>query len=395
MRLNFWSSGLYSSQGGIQVYSRFLLDAIRRVVPADQLGVISLSDSPADLAILQDQGIQCTGLGQGPLALRKARFMLAALKSSQGANGFTANWLAHLNLSPAAVAAQRLFRAPFLVSAHGIEAWRVKSPVVRWSLGKADAIAAVSEFTRDRMQENLGLPADRFEVLYNTVDPVAFEIKARPTWLAERHGIGQDSPVILTVGRLDASEQYKGYDQVLLALSAILKEKPETKYIIAGKGDDESRLRALAERLGLKNSVIFAGYVPPDELAAYYALCDVFVMPSRKEGFGIVFLEAMACGKPVVAGNKDASVDALKGGELGVLVDPEDTTAIAHAVLSVLFRTTGNPLLSDPAMLRAKVLGYFGLEVFRRRVREILANYGFGVAGAGTLLGECGPASIY
>ncbi|MEI7863897.1 MAG: glycosyltransferase family 4 protein [Chthoniobacterales bacterium] len=379
MRLNLWSSGLYSSQGGIQVYSRFLLDAIRHVVPAHRLGVISLSDSSADLAILQEQGIQCTGLGQGPNALRKARFMLSDFKMARGRNELTVNWLTHLNFCPLAAAAQSLFRAPFLVSAHGIEAWNVQSPLVRWSLGKADAIAAVSEFTQNRMQETLRLPADRFEILYNTVDPASFKIQPKPTWLVERHGLRPNSPVVLTVGRLEASEQYKGYDQVLLALPTILQRSPETKYIIVGEGNDQSRLRMLVEQLGLKSSVIFAGFAPTDELGAYYALCDVFVMPSKKEGFGIVFLEAMCCGKPVVAGNGDGSVNALKNGELGILVDPDDTQAIADAVISALCRTTGNPLLSDPEMLRAKMLGHFGLKIFRDRVKNILGTFGFGV----------------
>ena len=101
---------------------------------------------------------------------------------------------------------------------------------------------------------------------------------------------------------------------------------PNAIYLIAGAGDDKQRLEHLAAERGLAGRVVFTGHVPADELPSYYALADVFAMPSTGEGFGIVFLEAAACGLPVIAGNADGSVDALGEGQIGCLVDPRHTS---------------------------------------------------------------------
>lgn len=110
----------------------------------------------------------------------------------------------------------------------------------------------------------------------------------------------------------------------------------DLRYLIVGDGDDRPRFESLADELGVRELVIFAGKVPSEELCDHYNLCDLFAMPSTGEGFGIVFLEALACGKPVIAGSKDASRDALLDGELGVLVDPEDPRELRDAIVAIL-----------------------------------------------------------
>ena len=123
---------------------------------------------------------------------------------------------------------------------------------------------------------------------------------------------------------------------MLRALPAVSQRFPNVRYVIVGDGPDRKRVEALSRELRVEESIIFAGYVPNEELAGHYNLCDVFVMASKGEGFGIVFLEALSCGKPVIAGNKDASVEAVLGGKLGMLVDPDDVGAIADAIVAVI-----------------------------------------------------------
>ncbi|MBA7664368.1 GDP-mannose-dependent alpha-(1-6)-phosphatidylinositol monomannoside mannosyltransferase [subsurface metagenome] len=121
--------------------------------------------------------------------------------------------------------------------------------------------------------------------------------------------------------------------------------------------------------------VILTGYVPDNKLVDYYNLCDVFVMPSKKEGFGIVFLEALACGKPVIAGNKDGSVDAILNGNLGALVDPDNLEQITESIIN-FFSGNLSDCFHDPEYLRATVLKHYGLEVFHRKAAKLLEQMG-------------------
>src|SRR5262249_13068089 len=139
--------------------------------------------------------------------------------------------------------------------------------------------------------------------------------------LISRHGL-MGRRIILTVGRLAASERYKGHDRLIAALPGVLLRVPDIAYLIVGGGDDQSRLEHLASESGITDRVTFAGHVPDEELPDYFALAHVFAMPSTGEGFGIVFLEAAATGVQIIGGNRDGSVDALAEGRIGRLVDP-------------------------------------------------------------------------
>jgi glycosyltransferase involved in cell wall biosynthesis len=189
-----------------------------------------------------------------------------------------------------------------------------------------------------------------------------------------RYGLRAGQPVILTVGRLSAAERYKGHDQVLRALPAMLKELPDLRYLIAGRGDDEARLRALAAELGVTEHVTFTGFVSANELADHYRLCDLYVMPSTGEGFGIVYLEALACGRPCLVGGEDASPEAIDGGRLGFVVPPRDPSAIAAAVLEFFRRTHDRPWLNEPETLRQEVVRLYGFAAFQRSLAQALAT---------------------
>jgi glycosyltransferase involved in cell wall biosynthesis len=237
-------------------------------------------------------------------------------------------------------------------------------------------VVAVSRYTGARLIEEQGLDPARVAIMPGTFDPVLFQPRERSPRLLARLGLELEQPVLLTVARLAGRERHKGYDVVLEALPTILAEVPGLHYVLVGKGDDRPRIERRIVELGLERHVTLTGFVPDDELPDYYNLCNLFAMPSKREGFGIVYLEAMACGKPTIAGNRDGARDALADGELGVLVDPDDVAAFGAAAVEVLNGRHPNRSIYDPDGLRRGVIERFGPESFRRRLEEILASRG-------------------
>jgi phosphatidylinositol alpha-1,6-mannosyltransferase len=250
---------------------------------------------------------------------------------------------------------------PYLLYAHGEEILISRSSEKLRFLsakvyGSAAAIIANSHHTK-ALLEDVGVRSEKIHVIYPGVDPENFRANREIVLqIRQRYNLGE-SPVLLTVGRL---QRRKGQDMVIRALPHILRKFPTVKYIIAGTGEEASSLQQLAYNVGVGEKVIFAGYVPDSEQGAYYAACDVFVMPNRQigpdiEGFGMVFLEAGAAGKPVIGGRSGGTGEAIIEGKTGLRIDGTDIEEIATAV-----RT----LLADPA--RAQAMGEAG----RRRVEE-------------------------
>jgi glycosyltransferase involved in cell wall biosynthesis len=227
---------------------------------------------------------------------------------------------------------------------------------------------------------DLGLPPEQVQLLPNTFDADRFAPAGKPPYLLDRFELTEAHRVILTVARLAGGERYKGYDQILRVLPAIRRRVPEARYMIVGSGADRGRIEALVRHLGLTGAVLLAGYVPDEELGDFYNLCDVFAMPSKGEGFGIVFLEALACGKPVLAGNKDGSVDPLLDGELGVLVDPDNGDEIAKQLTLMLKVEHPLAILRRPEQLRARVIQEYGFARFVERVAGHLEELGLKTA---------------
>jgi phosphatidylinositol alpha-1,6-mannosyltransferase len=213
------------------------------------------------------------------------------------------------------------------------------------ALADADAVVAVSSFTRDRIVARMGTDPAKIEVINNGVDLDRFRPVPRRDDLVRRLGLG-GGPVLLTVSRL---MEKKGIDTVLRALVDVAPAHPGVRYLVVGEGEDRARLEALARDLGVAGLVAFAGAVQADELSDYYALCDVFIMPNRRmpdgdtEGFGLVFLEANACRRPVIGGRDGGVVDAVVDGETGLLVDGADPAAVRGALLRLL----GDPVLRE------------------------------------------------
>lgn len=359
--------------GGVQAFSRALLQAAVEILGAEKIALFSRNDTTPALRKAFPELGRVGGAGQrgGPVAT--AAFL--AETARQAARERPAALLStHLHLSPALVLAKSLCRAKTFAVAHGIEAWPKPTGLRGAALRRLDHLAAVSAFTAEALRGH-GLPREgEVFLLPNTFDPSRFPLQTdKPAFLLERYGLRAEQPVLLTVARLAPTEGFKGYDRVIESLPRVRESFPDVVYILAGKGGDVPRLQEKVTALGLRENVLLPGFVPDDELAAHYALCDGFVMPSRKEGFGIVFLEAMACGRPVLAGNRDGSVDPLCGGELGLLVDPEDDAAIAAGIVRLLRREGPDPRVFDAPFLATEVRRRFGPEAFRARLRDWLS----------------------
>jgi glycosyltransferase involved in cell wall biosynthesis len=178
----------------------------------------------------------------------------------------------------------------------------------------------------------------------------------------ERYGL-RGKTVLMTLGRLVGQDRHKGYDEVIEALPALIGEIPDVCYLIVGKGNDRKRLEEKAKAFGVHDQVIFSGFVPEEEKVDHYRLADTFIMPSRGEGFGIVILEALACGVPVIASSVDGSREAVRNGELGIMVDPSDQQEIKDAILEALTRPKG---------VVPEGLEYFSSQRFEIRCHQIL-----------------------
>jgi len=164
---------------------------------------------------------------------------------------------------------------------------------------------------------------------------------------------------------------------VIKALPSIAQKAPDVKYLIVGTGEEQATLYKTAQEMGVMERVVFAGQVPASELAAYYAACDVFVMPNRQigpdiEGFGIVFVEASAAGKPVIGGANGGTGDAILHGVTGLRVDGTNVEAIATAVTT---------LLTEPGLAKAmgsqgrcRVATEFSWEMVVERTRMVAAQ---------------------
>ena len=166
--------------------------------------------------------------------------------------------------------------------------------------------------------------------------------------------------VLLTVGRMPSKERYKGQDRVIEALPALVAAGHDVIYIVSGEGADRPRLEQLAHEVGVSDRVRFVGALPRERLIEAYRMADLFVMPSTTEGFGIVFLEAMACGTPAMGLDSDGSRDALCDGELGSFADPND---LAGSISKALSRPKPNP-----DALHAAVQARFGHASFRAHI---------------------------
>ncbi|MCA9994200.1 MAG: glycosyltransferase family 4 protein [Anaerolineales bacterium] len=236
----------------------------------------------------------------------------------------------HVNFSPLGYGLAKLIGAKWATFIYGIDVWQPLPWHRRLAVRKSDQIISISKFTAQQAAQNnnLGKKGD-VQILHNCLAP-SFEVAARP----ERQKPPRMN--LLTVARTTLAERYKGHDYVIRAMAIMRTRFPQLVYHIVGDGDWQPDLRKLADELGVSENVVFHGRVSDEALLQHYIDATVFVMPSQCEGFGFVFIEAMAHGTPAIGGNLDATPEVIMDGVTGCLVDPTSVNAIATAISYLL-----------------------------------------------------------
>jgi len=332
LRLLVLLTDAFGGQGGIAKFNRDFLNALCTYPGVEEVTALPRAIA-GDPGVLPDRLIYETQAtrGKGTYIYHLGRLMAQR-------NNFDGVICAHIHLLPLATLAARRYGAPLTLIVHGIEAWRPpRISGLRHSLQSVNTFVSVSLLTKQRFLQWAPLREEQGHIIPDCVDLSKYGPGPKPARLIERYGLS-GRRVIMTLGRLRSDERYKGIDEVLEVMPSLVREMPDLVYLILGDGDDRSRLESKTQALGMHSHVVFGGYIPEEEKAAHYRLADAFVMPGRGEGFGIVYLEAMACGIPVVASKADASREAVLDGRFGVLADPGNPDEIRSAIKETLTR---------------------------------------------------------
>jgi phosphatidyl-myo-inositol dimannoside synthase len=347
---------LFARESGIQRIMRLYLKALCETAGAgDEVRLVVLNDREFPETLLQRYANDRLTLRQA-CHCNKPAFIWHAVRGASGADRVICGHLGQLIVAWFA----RCFhpRLEYYLVAHGIEVWRPYTLLEKLALRGARRILCVSDFTRRDMQRRIALPGSRFVVVPNALDPLFDQAPADGA-------PGSGAPVILTVARLDAQERYKGVDHLIEAMSAVRQTVPAVLLRVVGTGSDLPRLKELAARLGVTGMVEFAGFIDDEHLRAAYRDCALFALPSSGEGFGIVFLEAMAHGKPCL-GARAGAVPEIIDGTSGVLVDPGDVPQLAAQLVWALQHQW------NPRQIRGRA-AQFGYPVFRETLMRALA----------------------
>jgi phosphatidylinositol alpha-1,6-mannosyltransferase len=327
MRVLLLTTDAYGANGGIALYNRDIVDALAAMPEVEEVVVVARHMPWEAIGVPPKARLRTASIGS------KIRFIKTALQAAGETYGLVV--CGHIHLLPLAVLLNQLIRVPLVLLVYGIDVWQQPFWLTRQWLKSVDAVWSISATTTERMNHWAALPTARFVQLPNAIHPDRYGMAPRRADLQARHGLA-GARVIMTLARMSENERYKGIDEVIDVMPALLQSMPDLQYLVCGDGDDRPRLMQKAQALGVAGSIVFVGMVTEADKADYFRLADAFVMPSRGEGFGFVFLEALACGVPVVGSQLDGSREALRNGELGELADPSDPASLLACILQAL-----------------------------------------------------------
>lgn len=365
---------IFTREGGIQSYVKDIFRSYQELPDVPTADVFLLRDSQDCSNSFVTESFTFKYLRTKPPFLGRVRLAIALfiyLLQHRPRQVFCG----HINLAPLVRMLCRPLGIPYTVLTYGKEVWTTLPDRERKALQQADQIWTISRYSRDCACEANQLDPGKVQLLPCVVNGDYFTPGAKSAALLEQYGL-TGHKVLMTVARLWSGDIYKGVDVTIRALPAIAQVFPQVKYLVIGRGDDQPRLAQLAKDLGVENQVVFAGFVPTEQLVEHYRLADAYVMPSQ-EGFGIVYLEAMSCGVPVLAGDADGSADPLQDGKLGWQVPHRDPEAVAHACIDMLKgceRVDGvtRDRRCDGAWLRQQAIALFGRDALTHKLRQLL-----------------------
>jgi phosphatidyl-myo-inositol dimannoside synthase len=352
--------------GGVQQAGRLIAAALSQIAVSQGCGTcfLSLNDPPESRMFpWNGSGIHFQGFGRA-----KKRFAIAAIAAALRETEVTI--AAHPNL--ALVAAQTRLLRPRLKSAvisHGVEVWRPLTPLRRRAFLEADILIAPSRYTIEQIVRIQGASSAKAKLLPWPLDPAFLRMAAQRDALRPPSGF-PNGLIVLTAARLATDEKYKGVDHLIRAVAQLAPRFPSLHVVVAGSGDDIPRHQSLTTELGISDRVHFFQGLTPSEMAGCYSHCDLFALPSTGEGFGFVFLEAMAFGKPVIGAAAGGVTDIVLHGQNGLLVPPGDSPRLVQSLESLL---TSERLRLELGRKGAEIVrANFRFEDFRRQLEEIL-----------------------
>ncbi|MEB0260649.1 MULTISPECIES: glycosyltransferase family 4 protein [unclassified Mucilaginibacter] len=368
--ITLFSLQTFSTTGGIQKMTRTMAHSLNAICNQNNwdFKLASLYDEDSDLMPQYVPAQNFKGFGK--------KRILFIIKTVFAAKKDDVVILSHINLALVGMLIKlRSPKTKIWLIAHGIEVWRPLSAHKKYLLNQCDKVICVSNFTKAKMQALHQTDPNKCVVLNNALDPFMklpdnFE---KPSYLMERYDLTSAAPIIFTLTRLASTELYKGHDIVIKALAALKHKFPGIKYILAGNYDELEgiRVKQLIEENGVTEQVILTGFIKEEELPDHFLTADLFVLPSKKEGFGIVFIEALACGLPVICGNSDGSIDAIRNGELGTAINTDDEQELEDCITKHL----AQPLtLEKRKHLKDNCLRYFNEQNYIDSLQQMLLN---------------------
>jgi phosphatidylinositol alpha-1,6-mannosyltransferase len=352
--------------GGVQRAGRHLAAVLSEFASSRGMDcrLLSLNDTPElHRVLVGGREFSFTGCERG-----KFRLMATALRAAR--RGAKVVMAGHPNLAPVAQAMRIVApRLKTIVCTHGIEVWEPLPALRRRAMQRASVVLAPSRDTADQVVRQQQVARERIRVLPWALDP-QFEAMLLPSPQAAMPANFPSGRVVLTVGRWLASERYKGMDTLITALPRLLTRWPELQLAAVGEGDDRVWLESLAEESGVSRHVHFLSGLSYEELAACYAACEMFALPSRGEGFGLVYLEAMALGKPVIGGVHGGAPEVIQDGVTGYLVQHGDAVQLATCIETLLADQTHAREMG--ARGRKRVERDFRFSVFAKSLKKII-----------------------
>ena len=360
----FFTLKIFSATGGIEKVCKLAGKALYEIY-GNNLEVFSMHDETQDAK-------------DNPYVPQKiyhafaGNKIMASLKAIAAGRKKNIVILSHINLLTVGGIIKKINpKVKLILFTHGIEVWQPMSRKRKRLLHGCDRVISVSHFTRQKLIDVQGADAAKCVVLNNCLDPFL----ARPTPmqkpadLLRQYKLEKTDIILMTLTRLAITERHKGYDKVILAIQSLQKKQQQRiVYLIAGKytEDEKKHIFQLAENAMV--SVVLTGFIDDHELPRYFALADMYIMPSKKEGFGITFIEAMYYGLPVIGGNADGSIDALDNGNFGLPVNPDSITEIENAIEIMIQNRAAYQVDGE------KLLKKFGFETYKEKLDKLLMN---------------------
>lgn len=366
-------------KGGISRYSRYQINALRELFGCERVRTLSLLGPGGDAF---ETHFEVSWHGRAPVATKatRAAFVLQAAREALLWRPDVIH-SAHVNLTPLITGLAKLCGARTVLNVYGLELWSGLSPTRRDHMSRIDQVIADCHATADHVVAGVLHPR-RPTVIWDCADLDRFHPAPPPPHVFERYGLPKprSNRVALTLGRLAAAAQHKGYDRLLEIWSAVRAQIPEAQLVIAGDGDDAGRLRGKAASLGLSDCVTFTGPIDEADLNAIYCTAHVFALvsdkgPGRGEGIPLTPIEALASGVPALVGDEDGSHEVIDRARNGLVVSPRDPAAIRDALVTLLSESAAKHA-KRATEARRVAEERFGYDSFKDKHRRFYASLG-------------------